>query len=104
MSLNTANDTYPFNAEAPADRLIWLANSNLTGDALHAQFKATHAAVREQLELDPAYLVKQRDWHLRMAAECEGMGAKFTASEHRAWAEERRVKLAAMAPVQARAA
>ena len=104
MSLNTANDSYPFIAETPSDRLIWLANSKLSGDALHAQFKATHAAVREQQELDPAYLVKQRDWHLRMASECEGMGAKFTASEHCAWAEECRVKLAALAPVQARAA
>lgn len=101
---DTANDTYPFTAEMPANRLIWLANSKLTGDALHAQFKATHAAVREQQQLDPAYLVKQRDWHLRMASECDASGAKFTASEHRVWAEECRVKLAAMAPVQARAA
>ena len=104
MSLNTANDAYAFKAEAPADRLIWLANSNLSGDALHAEFKATHAALRAVEATDLSEMTKQQAWHERMAAECDASGAKFTAAEHRAWAEECRVKLAAMAPVQARAA
>lgn len=99
-----ANDIYPFVAETPAERLIWLANSNLSGDALHAEFKATHAAIRDEQSGDLDHLAKQQAWHERMAIECEGMGAKFTASEHRAWAEECRAKAAALAPVQGRAA
>lgn len=108
MSLNTANDAYPFTAEPVLRSPLEVARENQSWAACTGEGEAE--AIKALLiaeEGAAASMLSKMAWHRRLIAEIEAADdphAKFKIAEHNEGIARCQAALAALAPVQGRAA
>lgn len=108
MAAHTANDAYPFSAEPVLRTPLEVARENHLWAACTGQGEAAALdALSIAQEGDAASMVERMAWHRRLIAEIEAAGGpyvKYKVAEHVEGIARCEAALAALAPVQARAA